>query len=293
MGNATADVTIPSGAVELYGRMTSVEKQDAPTILLLPGVGFHSFEYVELSNLLARERYSSLALDYRGHGRSGGKRGWWTLAELVTDTRAAIDWVLARGSGKVALFGNSLGGMVGIATANADERVAMAAASNCPAHVADFLLTPARRLMFAMAKAVAPVLPLRISLNHFYGYDDLIDDAAWVRRISADQSVSEARRLSVRTYRTLIEDWDGAAEVRKLAQPLLLVQGVRDQLQPGEQTDLLHAAARQSVARVRLDTGHLPNLERPDLLAACLAEWFEGAGLRDAASPPRAAVMSR
>jgi pimeloyl-ACP methyl ester carboxylesterase len=271
----TSEVSIPSRSVALYGVATEAGTGGAPTILLLPGVGFHSFEYADLARLLAGAGFSSLAFDYRGHGRSGGKRGRWTLADLVVDTRAAIDWVTARRAEPVVAFGNSLGAMVAIRTANADDRIAAVAASNCAAKVADFLLTPMRRILFASAKAVAPILPVRISLNHFYSYDQLIDNPAWIRRISSDPLIGEARRLSIATYRTLIDEWDGTSEVRQLAQPLLLVQGTRDAFQPGEQTELLYAAARAPKARVRVDTGHLPHLERPDLLVECLAEWLE------------------
>ena len=147
-------------------------------------------------------------------------------------------------------------------------------ASNCPAHVADFLMTPLRRVLFAIAKAVAVVVPLRISVNNFYAYTDLIDDPAVVDRIAHDAAITDARRLSVAAYRSLIDEWDGPREVARLGTPLLLVQGSRDRLQPAEQTDLLFAAANEPKQHVRLDTGHLPELERPELLADAVLGWW-------------------
>lgn len=275
MTDASCEVSIASIGAVLFGRW--VEAPGAKgTFILLSGLGFYSFEYERLQSLLAQGGASSFALDYRGHGRSSGPRGDWTLELLVADVRAALDWILAQHAGPVILFGNSLGGMVAIATANADVRVSAVAASNCPAHVGDFLMTPWRRALFLVAKAVSCVFPLRISVNHFYSYADLIDDRDVLERISRDDAIREARRLALTAYRALLEEWDGVREVARLTRPLLLVQGTHDHLQPPEQTDLLLAAANEPKSRVRLDTGHLPNLERPDTLAETMLGWLAG-----------------
>ncbi|MBL9025954.1 MAG: alpha/beta fold hydrolase [Myxococcales bacterium] len=278
MDDVPREVTIASEGLRLFGRWSEVANT-AGALVLLPGLGFHTFEYERLQTLLAERGRSSLALDYRGHGRSGGPPGDWTLELLVADVRAAVDWILARHVGPVILLGNSLGAMAAVATANADARVAAVVASNCPAHVGDFLMTPLRRALFAIAKLISLVLPLRISVNHFYAYSDLIEDRALVDRIAQDDAIRKARRLSVAAYRALIDEWDGVREVARLAKPLLLVQGSRDRLQPPEQTDLLLDAAHEPKYRVRLATGHLPNLERPDLLADAVLSWLPKIGL--------------
>ncbi len=277
MAETATDLSLRSAGIELYARVTVPAAPEAPTLLLLPGLGFHSFEYVDLAARLASRGLATIAFDYRGHGRSGGVRGRWTLADLVADTRAVTDWAVAHRAAPVVLFGNSLGGMVSLLAAKADKRIAAVAASNCPARIGDFLLTPTRRVLLACAKAVAPIVPLRISVNHFYGYEQLIDDAAWVERISRDPLIGPARRLSVAAYRSLIEDWDGPAEVARLDRPLLLLSGERDALQPAEQTERLAAAARGPVTHVRFDAGHLPHLQCPEAVAECVAGWIRAA----------------
>lgn len=279
MAESRREVTIQSTEARLFARLVEAEGGINGTMLLLPGLGFHTFEYERLQALLAGGGMTSLAVDYRGHGRSTGSRGRWTLGLLVEDVRATIEWVRARRTGPVVLLGNSLGAMVAIATASADPRVAAVVASNCPAHVADFLMTPMRRALFAVAKVITILWPLRLSVDHFYSYSDLIDDAELVGRISRDEAVLDARRLSVASYRAFIDEWDGTREVAKLTKPLLLVQGSRDRLQPPEQTDLLFASANEPKELLRLDTGHLPNLERPDLLAQSVLDWLSRTGL--------------
>lgn len=278
MPEAPRAVALSSAGVKLFARW--VEAAGKPgALVLLPGLGFHSFEYERLQSLLAQGGLSSLALDYRGHGRSDGPRGDWTLDLLVADTRAAIDWVVSGHAGPVVLLGNSLGAMVAVATGNTDARVSAVVASNCPARVGDFLMTPFRRALFVAARVASLVCPLRVSVNHFYSYADLIEDHQLIERITRDETIRSARRLTVAAYRALIEEWDGVREVGRLKKPLLLVQGTHDHLQPSEQTDLLLAAANEPKCRVRLDTGHLPNLERPELLASAVLAWLSREGV--------------
>jgi pimeloyl-ACP methyl ester carboxylesterase len=268
------DFTVMSEGVELYARLTPAAASAVGTVLLLSGVGFHSFEYEGLEDRLAAAGFACVAFDYRGHGRSGGARGKWRLGDLVRDTQAVLDAVRGEITGLTAVFGNSLGGMVSMSAAVDDPRIAAVAVSNCPARIADFLMTPARRLLLGLAEAVAPILPFRISVNNFYSYEQLIDDPIWVQRIRADELITDARRLSIKAFQSLIEDWDGEAMARRLRTPLLVLQGDRDALQPASQSDLIYAAAHEPKRLIRLDTGHLPNLEKPDLLAKSLTDWL-------------------
>ena len=274
MRNDAETIAFRSGGLSLHGRLRHCAS-DAPTFVLLSGLGFHTFEYEPLSAELAMNGFNAFSFDYRGHGQSGGARGRWTLDDLVVDSRRAVDVARERYPGPLALFGNSLGAMVAIMTAARDEHVLAVAAANGPARIADFLLTPPRRALFAIARQLAPLLPLRISVGHFYSYDQLIDDPSWVSTIEGDRRIADARRLSVSTYKTLL-DWDGPAAVRALHTPLLIIQGRNDRLQPPRQSELLFEAATEPKRYECVDTGHLPHLEDPKRLAGLLAEWFRG-----------------
>ncbi len=267
------EVAFPSSGLELYGRLRRCA-EDAPTLLLLSGVGFHTFEYEPLAGDLAAAGFNSLSFDFRGHGQSGGARGNWTLDELAADSHHAIDFVARRCRGPIGLFGNSLGAMVAILAGASDARVLGVAAANCPARIADFLLTRPRRALFALAKLAARIAPLRIGLDHFYGYDQLIADRSWVATFEGDPLISDARRLSVATYSTFLERWDGRLAVQHLHKPLLLIQGRHDRFQPPEESRLVFEAANEPKRYELLDTGHLPHLEDPGALARLLAAWF-------------------
>lgn len=268
-------IDFPSGELDLYGRLRHCA-DDAPTLVLLSGLGFHTFEYEPLAAHLAASGFNSLSFDFQGHGRSGGRRGVWILDQLAGDSRHAVDFARQRYRGPIGLFGNSLGAMVAILTATNDDRVLGVAAANCPARIADFLLTRTRRALFALAKLVASLAPIRISVNHFYSYDQLIDDRSWVSTFERDPLIADARRLSVTTFTTLLEHWDGPSAISRLHKPLLLIQGRNDHMQPPRQSQLLFEAANNPKKYEVVETGHLPHLEDPKTLAGLLIDWFSG-----------------
>ena len=263
-----------SGKFDLYGRLR-YQANDAPTVVLLCGLGFHTFEYEPLAIELALRGLNSLSFDFRGHGRSSGPRGRWTLDELVADASAAIDFLHQRHGGPVGLFGNSLGAMIAIMAGARDERVIGVAAANTPARATEWALTtPHRRALFALLQLIAPVAPIRISVNPFLKYEQLIDDPAWLSMIRRDPLITDARRLSAPTLRALLQTWDGTEATRVLHKPLLVIQGRNDHLQPPRQSELVYDAANEPKQYKLVDTGHLPHLEAPTMLAEILSAWL-------------------
>ena len=275
MTGAVDEVDFAVDGAKRFGQLRIVDP-DVPTVVLLCGLGFYSFEYVALAEFLADRGLNTFSFDFRGHGRSDGTRGEWTINALVQDTQAALDTLERRQLGRVSLFGNSLGAMVAIATAGVDDRPASVVASNAPARLGDFLLTPCRRVLFAAVKPLARAVPLRISVNHFYSYEQLINDDAWIDTIKRDPLISDARRLTVNTYRNLLEDWDGVAAIGLLRCPVLVVHGELDNLQPSNQAEMLFAAAHEPKQRLALHCGHLPHLECPTEVADRVAAWVSG-----------------
>lgn len=137
------EVFFRSGRHSLFGKLFGVAPGRA-SVLLLHGLGFHSFEYDRLAPMLASSALGCFAFDFRGHGRSEGRRGRWRLADLVEDALAALSFISERAGAPVGVFGNSLGALVGVHLAAADVRVASLVASGCPTRVADFGVTRTR-----------------------------------------------------------------------------------------------------------------------------------------------------
>ena len=103
---------------------------DDPVMIFVPGTSVYALLYTEFMFKLSREGFNVVGFDPRGHGKSSGKRGSYTLGELVEDAGAVIDHVTEIYGDKVAISGSSQGGMVAFYCAAAEPRLRAAVCHN-------------------------------------------------------------------------------------------------------------------------------------------------------------------
>jgi len=73
-------------------RLYHFESQpDDPVVVFIPGTSVYTLLYGEFMLKLSRAGFNVIGFDPRGHGMSEGKRGVYTLGELVDGARAVVD----------------------------------------------------------------------------------------------------------------------------------------------------------------------------------------------------------
>jgi alpha-beta hydrolase superfamily lysophospholipase len=82
-----------------------------PTVVFMPGTNAYAVLYGEFLAALADKGYNIVGFDPRGHGRSEGARGSYTLPELMADMRAAVRYARNRFGEPVVVSGSSQGGI--------------------------------------------------------------------------------------------------------------------------------------------------------------------------------------
>lgn len=92
-------------------------KNEQARLVIAHGLGEHSGRYINIFNRLVPSGYSIWALDFRGHGRSPGKRGHVdTFDQHVLDLKTLVG--IARenspAGGKLFLLGHSMGGLIAL-----------------------------------------------------------------------------------------------------------------------------------------------------------------------------------
>ncbi len=118
------------GAPELHVTSHTPSAVLAPwTLLLVHGTAGHGGCYDAFARAAAERGIEVHALDLRGHGRSGGRRGVFTFEGLLEDTDAVARELAQRGR-PVVLLGASQGGEVAFHALAASEAVAGAACMN-------------------------------------------------------------------------------------------------------------------------------------------------------------------
>jgi pimeloyl-ACP methyl ester carboxylesterase len=68
--------------------------------------------------------------------------------------------------------------------------------------------------------------------------------------------------------------WSIVEEIASIRAPLLLIQGERDEYGTMAQLDAIEEAAKAPVARVHLDCGHAPPVERPTETVDAITRWI-------------------
>jgi alpha-beta hydrolase superfamily lysophospholipase len=108
---ASRHVTFPStDGTLLTAALYEPSARPAPAIVLVHMLGRSKEDWNSIADRLEAAGAIVLALDLRGHGRSGGSAA--ALPPMIEDVRAAIAWVATRPEtrpGAVAVVGGSLG----------------------------------------------------------------------------------------------------------------------------------------------------------------------------------------
>lgn len=128
-------VSFSSGGHPIVGTICKVNSRKNPTFLLLHGFGGTRDEliiptigigiYAYVAAKLADLGHSSLRIDFRGWGDSGGRIEETSYSTQVNDCLAAMNFIaseLSMGDGEVILLGWSQGGLVASAAAGRTNR---------------------------------------------------------------------------------------------------------------------------------------------------------------------------
>lgn len=210
----------------LHARLNTTDTP-AGTLVVAHGFGEHSGNYDRLiRELIARSLpLETLVFDFRGHGRSPGRRGVVSrYSELVDDLVAAVDWAANQHSGRpVYVLGHSNGGQVALRAAiEAPDRFAGLILSN--PFLAHASPVPAWKLALGrVLHRFAPEITLGAGLDLRQMNRD---EASWAER-RADTLAHD--RISAPLYFGMVEGGQEilrrAAEIRP---PALFLLGAED-----------------------------------------------------------------
>ena len=98
----------------LFAHEWCPESPPLGVVCVLHGLGEHGGQYVDVANALVAAGVGLVAIDLRGHGRSGGRRGHTpSYGALLDDVDTLLDGVAERHPGTPRfLYGHSLGGNI-------------------------------------------------------------------------------------------------------------------------------------------------------------------------------------
>jgi alpha-beta hydrolase superfamily lysophospholipase len=220
-------VAIPTrDGTTLHGRCWP-GRQARAVLVIAHGVGEHSGCYDHVARELSSrpELVDVLAFDFRGHGRSPGRRGVVRLYEdLVTDLRAALRWSARTWPGRPRfVLGHSNGGQVALrATLDDGDAIAGLVLSNPSLALA--ARVPAWKLALGHAlRQFAPWMTLPAGLNQA---QMTRDEAEWASRKSDPWRHG---RISAPLFFGMVEGGSRLlAAAEAVRSPILMLLGAND-----------------------------------------------------------------
>lgn len=210
----------------LYTRRWTPDGHAKATVCLLHGVCEHSGRYERIADFLTGGGYAVSSFDFRGHGRSSGRRGDARFEPTLRDVHDLVERERARiAGGGIFLYGQSLGGLVALAYA-LDRRPALDGIVAAAPALRTKLREQRLKVLVAMSLGrMVPSLSLRPGLDPA----KLMRDASVLEERSRDPLVHD--RVSAGLARDALLAADRVLrDARDLSIPLLLVHGDADEI---------------------------------------------------------------
>jgi len=252
-----------------------------PSLVFMPGTNAYAMLYGDLLTALADRGYNIIGFDPRGHGRSEGARGSYTLGELVTDMRSVVSYARERFGAPVVAAGSSQGGITAFYLAAAGAPVAGIichnAADLCDPDSVRLTRFPRiggllRPVLQQLAR-IFPELPVPMT-----AYLDL--ELEPVRNMGNARDVLYWDPLLVPFVRLKTLASLGseplARPVEEIDIPVMLLQAERDTIFPTDYIEKIHARLNcEKSLKVYPGLPHYMIVDHVDRILDDIAEWIE------------------
>ena len=248
-----------------------------PAIVLVPGTGKPARFYRSFLERLQAAGFSVLGLDPQGHGLSEGKRGDFTIEELVENLRDTLSFALDQVGPRVGLLGTSQGALVVLYTLADDDRATSAICHNAvlPYEPDSRRVNVSRfsRRVRPYVKYAARLLPgYRVPIRRYLPLDRIYDDLELGARLESDPLVT--RSYTLRSFASLATARP-ARPIEQITTPTLFLSAEHDRLFPIDYVrsiyDRLTCTKEFTVIP---ETGHMLFVEYADQSLPAVADWF-------------------
>ncbi len=263
----TGTVTASDG-VELFTRAW-VPDDPRATVLIVHGAGEHSGRWDHVGRFLGDRGYAVTAFDLRGHGQSGGHRFHVDsfdrfLNDIVTAADTFDDQL------PWALYGHSIGGLIGTMYLQSDRPQPAVAVLSAPA--LDDNLPAYLHLAGEVLGRVVPTLAVE---NSFTGEqlsrDPAVGDAYFADPLVQTKGTTGFGRAGFAAQRSALQRID------RIRVPTLVFHGAEDRLVPPSASAPLAAvdgAKRTLYPGLRHETHNEPE---QDQVLGDVADWLDAA----------------
>ncbi len=272
--HAPTDITWKtSDGLNIVARYWAAESPRA-LVLLIHGIGDHSGRFDHVAKLLNRFRFSVIAPDLRGNGRSAGQRGFVRIFDvLLDDIHAAVAIARQRADDlPLFIYGQSMGGLLGIYYAIKRQPNIRGLVATSPALG---IAMPAPTWKVVLGKSLGVIVP-RMSLDTGLDVFNLTDDRKAVEKLVSDPL--RHHRITPRMYFGMINAGQQCFEnANRLNCAALLMHGGQDRITDHKATEGFSELAGPHIGlKIWPDGKHeLHNMTNKDEILGHLVQWLD------------------
>lgn len=270
---------LSANGVRLHLDILESPEAEAPVLVFIPGTAVYAGIYVEFLQAMKGRGFTVIGFDPRGHGRSSGLRGDYTMDTIVEDALAVVSYARKRFGGPVAVAGSSQGGMAAFYAAARDDFLAAAVCHNIAdlngrdnLHLARFTVpawsVPINDLFLSVYRRFAVPIAFYLDLSQEI-LKDGTDAATYVR-----QDPLGVTWITLRALRSLMKT-PLARPVEKIKVPVMLVHSDQDNIFPQHYVEKLFS--RLTGAKKYLlvkDRDHLVMTNHVQEVVDPIADWL-------------------
>src|SRR6056297_1998231 len=202
------------------------------SVLILHGLGEHIDRYERFARELNEHRLNVYGFDNLGHGKSSGIRGYTSIEDTFKIIDLMIEKISAEYTNRpLALFGHSLGGLIGLRYLQENPSKFYSAAISAPAIILDEETEKRMEKNAPLAKLL-PFVTLDNNINH----EDISRNPTEVAAYSKDKLVHPkvSLKLALSIHKNVKTVSQKAADIQT---PLLLLKGMADKVVPPNNID--------------------------------------------------------
>jgi acylglycerol lipase len=222
-------------------------------LVISHGLGEHSGRYANLIEALEGRGIAIYALDHRGHGKSGGKRGHVdSFMKYIGDLKQLLDDVIYKEYRKppIVLLGHSMGGLIAMKFVLTHPRDCDALVLSAPSLIPAVAVPLGKKMLGRILSRLYP----SFTLNNELDPSDISTDLETVRAYREDPLVHS--RVSARWHTEFI---DTASECLKrateLTMPILLIHGTGDRMVSARSSKLVYERASSPDKQIQFFEG--------------------------------------
>jgi alpha-beta hydrolase superfamily lysophospholipase len=257
-----------------------------PSVIFIHGISLYGGAYINYieSNFLemiAKENLNVVALDLEGHGKSGGKRGYFTFEGIIKDISEVVNYVVKNYNNQIALFGSSLGGILAFYSAIIIPQPKIVICHNL-IDLKDIFSLLSFITKFSFLSNFKKLLPplfkllswISLPINFLINENLLFENLEIIKKWKSDPLCTRKYRIS--SLISLFFTPENKPSLEEIEKPVRIITGEKDPVVPVEYVKKIYERLKCEKDLVIIpDAKHMIPLQYPSLTATLVVEWVK------------------